>query len=219
MKILLAFAALLCFIDAHACEFQFPTTITIPTSASAWNLVQKNCSETQKHQMIELLTGHSGIIPLERLRASLGNDILISSGSKSVELKREEATTQTAYRLLRAMPAFSSFDRASLIEEVQVPENAFSRYFTDPEKLKYYRTNKPLRAGEILREADIVPTTLVRAGDRVELLIDSATVRIRSHALSRQNGGIGDSVEVWNQQSGKKHYGTITGPGKVTVDL
>lgn len=124
-----------------------------------------------------------------------------------------------AYRLKRTLPAFTTHIDQNNLEKVRVPESTMNKYFTDIDKLNFYKTNKSLRAGELLRTSDFVAQTLVKAGDRVELIFENSLIKVKSHAMSRQNGGLGDSVEVWNQANGRKHRGRIVEQGKVLIEL
>ncbi len=136
--------------------------------------------------------------------------------SRTLEASIER--TVRAYRTNAPLPAFSQVHAENLIA-AEAPPSAFAGYFTDTSKLRFYKTNKTLRAGEFLRESDLIPLPLVRAGDRVDLLFENGAVRIKAQALSRQNGGLGDRVEVWNQANGKKYNGTVTDQNKVVVEL
>lgn len=124
-----------------------------------------------------------------------------------------------AYRLKRTLPAFTTGLEPEMFEEVLAPVPAFGQYLTDASQVRYFKTNKTLKAGEFLRTSDLSPLTLVRAGDRVELVFENPHVTLKAQALSRQNGGKGDSVEVWNQATGKKHRGTVTDHNRVVVEL
>jgi flagella basal body P-ring formation protein FlgA len=124
-----------------------------------------------------------------------------------------------AYRTRRNISAFSADLKPEMFEKVSVPDAAYGQYLTDLSKLAFYKTNKTLRIGEIVRVSDLVPQTLVKAGDRVELIFENSHVRVKSQALSRQNGGMGDDIEVWNQTNGKKYHGTVIDHNRVQVNL
>lgn len=123
------------------------------------------------------------------------------------------------FKVKSNIPAYSANLQADLFEAVKVPASNFSQYLTDLSQIKYFKTNKTLRAGDILRTSDLVPQTLVKAGDRVELVFENTHIKVKSQALSRQNGGIGDSIEVWNQANGKKYIGIIKDHKSVVVEL
>ncbi len=125
----------------------------------------------------------------------------------------------SAYKLRRHLPAFSDKLTREMFEEAKVPMASYGQYLTDLSQISLYKTNKSLRAGDVLRTQDLVPLTLVRAGDRVELIFENAHVRLKAQAMSRQSGGIGDRVEVWNQANGKKYRGTVIEQNRVVVEL
>lgn len=118
-----------------------------------------------------------------------------------------------------SISAFSGSMNSDQFELVKVPQVAYGRYQTELSKIHYYKPNKTIRAGELLRETDLVPLTLVRAGDKVDLYFENEQLRVRSHATSRQNGGMGDKIDVWNQATGKKYRGVITDHNRVVVEL
>lgn len=124
-----------------------------------------------------------------------------------------------AARAKITIQAFSGHLDEDQFEMVKVPQVAYGRYQTDISKIKYFKPNKTIRAGEFLRESDIVPLTLVRAGDKVDLFFENDHVRVKSHATSRQSGGMGDKIDIWNQANGKKYRGIITDHNKVLVEL
>lgn len=123
-----------------------------------------------------------------------------------------------APRIRSTVTAFSTLS-ASQLEMVKVPQSPFVKYVTDLSRINFFKTNKTLRTGEILKESDLTPLSLIRAGDKVEMSLESGSLNIKAHAVSRQNGGIGESVEVWNQSNGRKYRGVVTDFNKVTVEL
>ncbi len=123
------------------------------------------------------------------------------------------------YKVRRNIPAFTTNLSNDSFEAVKIPASSFGQYLTDLTQIKYFKTNKTLRVGDILRTSDLVPQTLVKAGDRVELVFENSHIKVKSQALSRQNGGIGDSIEVWNQANGKKYIGIIKDHKSVVVEL
>jgi flagella basal body P-ring formation protein FlgA len=124
-----------------------------------------------------------------------------------------------AYQIRQPVPAFSQKLTSEMFEQVKVPAAAYGQYLTDLSRIAFYKTNKSLRRGDILKVSDLSPLTLVRAGDRVELVFENPHVKVKSQALSRQNGGMGDQIEVWNQATGKKYRGVIVDHNRVVVDL
>lgn len=124
-----------------------------------------------------------------------------------------------AFQVRQQLPAFSQKLTTEMFEQVRVPAAAYGQYLTDLSRIAFFKTNKSLRRGDVLKVSDLSPLTLVRAGDRVELVFENPHVKVKSQALSRQNGGMGDQVEVWNQATGKKYRGVVVDHNRVVVDL
>jgi flagella basal body P-ring formation protein FlgA len=124
-----------------------------------------------------------------------------------------------AFRVRQQLPAFSQKLTTSMFEQVKVPASAYGQYLSDLSRIAFYKTNKSLRAGDVIKVSDLSPLTLVRAGDRIEIVFENPHVKVKSQALSRQNGGMGDQVEVWNQATGKKYRGIVVDHNRVVVDL
>lgn len=142
-----------------------------------------------------------------------------SGESRGYSFKVKFTALVNAYRAKSTINAFSTALNAQQFEQVRVPQVSYGRYQTDLTKISFYKPNKTIRSGEILRESDLIPLTLVRAGDRVDLYFENDHVRLKSYATSRQNGGMGDKIEVWNQANGKKYRGVITDHNQVVVEL
>jgi flagella basal body P-ring formation protein FlgA len=90
---------------------------------------------------------------------------------------------------------------------------------TDAETLRFFKSNKPLRAGELLRASDLNAQNLVRAGMRTEVILENEMVRIKTSGISRSSGGFGETVEVFHQQKNKKYQGKVIDNNKVLVEL
>jgi flagella basal body P-ring formation protein FlgA len=90
---------------------------------------------------------------------------------------------------------------------------------SDIETLAFYKTNKPLKAGEILKTADLNAINLVKAGLKTEVVLENQMIRIKTQGISRSNGTIGELVEVYHPQKNKKYQGRVVDINKVLVEL
>ena len=140
-------------------------------------------------------------------------------GESDYSFQAKFSRVVAAYKVRQTIPAYTQRLTNDMFEQVRVPAAAYGQYLSDLSTLAYYKTNKTLRIGDIVRTSDLVPQTLVKAGDRVDLIFENTQVRLKAQALSRQNGGVGDSVEVWNQATGKKYVGTVVDHKRVVVEL
>lgn len=141
------------------------------------------------------------------------------NGSKtSLTVKADFKKMVKAYRVTSFQPAFSEISLSSLTEDFTetIPH---TELFSELENLKFYKLNKPLRLGDLLRKSDLNRVNLVRAGSRTEVIIENELIKLKTHGISRNNGGIGEMVEVFHTQKNKKYLGKIIEHNKVLVEL
>lgn len=100
-----------------------------------------------------------------------------------------------------------------------VPSKTHHKYFTDLKNIQYYRLNRPLSKGAILKVSDLRPKMLIKYGQKVKIYLKSKTVQIRSTAIARKSGKFGDFIELINPKTKKTMLGKITGFNKAMVEL
>lgn len=124
-----------------------------------------------------------------------------------------------AFRLTSALPSFSSVNDTNILKEEYIETIPHTDLITDVEMLKFYKTNKPLKAGEILKKSDLNAVNLVRAGLKTDVVLENQMIRIKTSGISRGNGTIGELVEVYHPQKNKKYQGRVIDINKVLVEL
>lgn len=124
-----------------------------------------------------------------------------------------------AYRLTQAIQGFADLKNPALYQEDYIEVVPHTELVQDSKTLKFFKTNKPLKAGDYLRKADLVPMNLVRAGDQTELIFQNAQIEIKTGGIARNNGGHGDSVEVYVPGKNRKYLGKVIDDHKVVVEL
>jgi flagella basal body P-ring formation protein FlgA len=124
-----------------------------------------------------------------------------------------------AFRVTQPISSFSEIQNKDLLKEEYVEAIPQTELITDFESLRFYKTNKPLRPGELLKRADLNAINLVKAGLKTEVIIENAVVRIKTEGISRNNGSLGDIVEVYHPQKNKKYQGKVVDINKVFVEL
>jgi len=78
---------------------------------------------------------------------------------------------------------------------------------------------RELAAGARITEFDVRREMLVRSGDLVELEVVRGSIRARSRAVARGQGGLGDRVEVQSGEGQRRLVGTVVERGLVRVEL
>ena len=124
-----------------------------------------------------------------------------------------------AYRLLSALPSFSSLNDPGLLKEEYIESIPQTDLITDMDTLRFYKTNKPLKAGEILKRSDLNAVNLVKAGLKTDVVLENQMIRIKTQGISRSNGTFGELVEVYHPQKNKKYQGKVIDINKVLVEL
>jgi flagella basal body P-ring formation protein FlgA len=87
------------------------------------------------------------------------------------------------------------------------------------ETLKFFKTNKPIKPGEILKKSDLNGSLLVKAGSNTEVIIENQLLKLKTTGISRNSGIYGDQVEVLNIQKNKKYVGKIIDINKIQVEI
>jgi flagellar basal body P-ring formation protein FlgA len=76
---------------------------------------------------------------------------------------------------------------------------------------------RAMRAGQILRQADLMRPELVQRNENVTLVFEVPGIMLTSRAKALETGAEGDLISVVNVQSKRTVQGTVTGPSTVTV--
>lgn len=142
----------------------------------------------------------------------------IDGTNKSMTVTADFKKMVKAYRVTSFHPAFAEISTAALKEEYVevIPQ---TELVTELETLKFFKLNKPVRAGDILRKSDLNALSLVKAGVKTEVIIENAMVKLKTSGISRSNGALGEFVEVFHPQKNKKYLGKVIDINKVLVEL
>jgi len=75
---------------------------------------------------------------------------------------------------------------------------------------------RPITAGSVVKEGYLRMEEVIKRGERVDLVVESETLKIRSRGIASEDGGLGSTVTV-KVVSGKEVSGRVTAPGEVTI--
>lgn len=139
--------------------------------------------------------------------------------SRSMIVKADFKKMVKAFKLITPVASFSSLTDGNLFVEEYIESIPHTDLVTDRETLRFYKTNKPLRTGDILKFSDLNAINLVKAGLKTDVVLENQMIRIKTHGISRGNGTIGELVEVFHPQKNKKYLGKVVDLNKVQVDL
>lgn len=91
--------------------------------------------------------------------------------------------------------------------------------FQDISQINFYKTNKRLQKGKVLKTTDLSPLTLIRPGQKIKVILKGKNISLKSSAYSRAQGKIGDFIEVYNTKTNKKVTAQVVDFNTVMVQL
>lgn len=74
-----------------------------------------------------------------------------------------------------------------------------------------------LRAGQILRQNDVMKAEIIQRNDTVVIYYEAPGVALTARGKALEAGAEGDTVNVLNLQSNRNVQATVSGPGRVVV--
>jgi flagella basal body P-ring formation protein FlgA len=76
---------------------------------------------------------------------------------------------------------------------------------------------RPLRAGQVLRPADLTKPMVVQRNEAVTIVYEVPGILLTVRGKALEAGAAGDVVAVLNTQSNRTIQATVAGPGRVTI--
>ncbi len=81
------------------------------------------------------------------------------------------------------------------------------------------QTRQPIRTGELVLSRMLERMPLIKRGDRLVVVAESASLRVETFARALEDGYEGEQVRVVNSNTGRELYGRVVGPRQVAVDF
>lgn len=78
------------------------------------------------------------------------------------------------------------------------------------------RVRRPIGAGSVVKEAYVEPSTLIKRGDSITLVVTNGVLKVKSIAVASEDGHKGGTITAVTS-SGKEVTGRVVGPGEMQV--
>jgi flagellar basal body P-ring formation protein FlgA len=142
-----------------------------------------------------------------------------SAGDQRRKLRYTGTIAQTlqAAVLLRPLARGETIKTADLAIERRPKGIVGADTFHATEQIAGLAARRALRAGELVRAADLMRPEIVRQNETVTILFEMPGMLLNVRGKAVESGAEGDLVNVLNPQSKRTVQGTVTGPGRVTV--
>lgn len=145
--------------------------------------------------------------------------IKITVLSKQIWVSADFLVRRKALTLKSDISPFKGEISKALVEETSILDSGNDQLFSDYENLKYYRANKSLLRGQVIKINDLTPKTLVRYNQNVEVLVKGSKVALKSRAVAREAGKLGETIRLYNPKSKKIINARVIDFNKVMVEL
>jgi flagella basal body P-ring formation protein FlgA len=141
-------------------------------------------------------------------------------GSK--RLKWIKSTLMTRTFALISVADFHVNNKPLSLTQFTVKE-VFSKhpesFFTNKEKLRFYKLNKILRKNTAINHSDLSPVSLVKNGQAVTIELKNETLSLFGKAIPLKNAFFGETLQLRNLKSNKVIIGKVVDYNKVVVEL
>ena len=107
---------------------------------------------------------------------------------------------------------------ADLAIERRPKSNLSSSTLTTVEQAQGLSAKHALRAGQVIRQADVAKPELVGRGETVTIVFQVPGIMLTIIGKANEPGALGDVISVLNVQSKHTIQATVVGPGRVSVN-
>jgi flagella basal body P-ring formation protein FlgA len=97
----------------------------------------------------------------------------------------------------------------------RMPSNAV----LDPAQVLGRRANRSIAANSVLRSDQVEMPPVVKRGDVVQMIAESSILRVEAKGVARENGAVGDRIQVMNLRSKKIIYAQVLDGQTVEVQF
>jgi flagella basal body P-ring formation protein FlgA len=109
-------------------------------------------------------------------------------------------------------------DAADLAVERRPKTSSTPTTLTTVKQAQGLAAKHALRAGQVIRQADVAKPELVGRGDTVTIVFQVPGIVLTIVGKAVEPGGLGDLISVNNMQSKHTIQATVVGPGRVSVN-
>jgi flagella basal body P-ring formation protein FlgA len=135
---------------------------------------------------------------------------------------RQRAEIQLKVEVEQKMPVVTKrveqgekLTRDLLVKQwVSLSRNSGS-YITEMQYLIGKTLRRTLLSGYPVRKSSVSRDLVIRSGDEVKVVIENKGIKVQVTAEAREDGAIGDRINVYSNETRKKYNGEVTRPGVI----
>lgn len=215
------------FLSEHQLEVRFtPKTMNIHNSGE-FIKEQLNLNNTLVKDVRSLYGNASyNTESIETLRVTCSQcnspgekNLKLITSKKQIWLSANFLIKRNALILNSDITPFQGSLSKAIVSEKPVLDLGNDQLFNDYENIRFYKVNKSLLKGNILKQFDLVPKTLVKFNQNVEVIVKGSKVALKSRAISRESGRYGQLINLYNPKTKKVIKAKVIDFNKVMVEL
>jgi len=92
-----------------------------------------------------------------------------------------------------------------------------STYFVSPADVEGMRAKRKLKKGDVITKTSIEFIPLINRGDKVTVKACIGNITIKSVGQAREDGGLNETIRVYNKDTKKTIYGIVIDPRTVLI--
>ena len=146
-------------------------------------------------------------------------NLKLITSSKQIWISAEFLVKRKALVLNKDVNPFQGNLSKSAVSIKSIYDTGNDQLFSDYENIKFYKVNKNILKGNTLKQFDLVPKTLVKFNQNVEVIVKGSKVALKSRAISRESGRYGQIINLYNPKTKKIIKAKVIDFKKVMVEL
>ena len=144
----------------------------------------------------------------------------VLSGKKRILWGETHIAIRTrALVALRTLVAGSLLSPSDFKEQFSYVMSEHESFVTNGKNLAFYKVNKTVQEGTVLKHSDMSSVHLVGAGKPVKTIIKKGGMKLTGVGIPVRSGRLGESVQVKGMDGKRFVIGKIVGFNKVEVEL
>jgi len=193
--------------------------ILIQESIQDNSIVVKNINSLFSTSSLNLAAADTLNITCQSCDRPGEKNILLTLNKKKIWLSALIHRKRKAYTLAKSITDLNMKLDRSFFKETIISDKGHTLLFEDLDQISFYKPTKLLRAGEVLKKYDLRRRVLVKFGQKVQVNIANQSIKLKTKAVARRNGYIGDLIELVNEKSNKVIQAKVVNYNKVEVQL
>lgn len=207
--------------------------ITIKPAVIQVETISDKLQEHFKTQSITF-SNVSALYPYSALYVEKDHDLKFecknceSSGRKNIKAMMGSQTVWLSATLMHKIKALKIKKNLSYhtpiltkddFEIIETLEKDPSQLFTDLDNIKFFKLNRNLVEGRVLKVHDLRPKNLITTGQKIQVHVSNNSIKLKTVGIAKRGGKFGDYIEIENPKSKKIMMGKITGHNTAVIEL